>query len=93
MAQQPNICKTEYKSMFDTYQERTYSLRPSTGMLHMESWCQSIVVIVGREIVPSWCGNSGPITYLSGWSPAETPAAKAAEAATYLERAQETYVP
>ena len=37
MAQQLNICQTEYKSMFDTYQERTYSLRPSMACC-MESW-------------------------------------------------------
>ena len=70
MAQQPNICQTDYKSMFDTYPERIYiSSRPvwkekvddpriSTeaqhGMLH------GVLVLihssnVGREIVPSWC--------------------------------------
>ena len=63
MAQQPNICKTDYKSMFDTYPERTYSLRPS--MAH----CMGVLVPicssnVAREIVSSWCRNAGPITCL-----------------------------
>ena len=40
---QPNICKTIYKSMFDTYQESTYS-RSSTACC-TESWCQSVLVI------------------------------------------------
>ena len=43
-AWQPNIHKTEYKSMFDTYQEKTYSLRPSPACC-AESWCLSIVVM------------------------------------------------
>ena len=36
---------------------------------------------VGREIVPSWCRNSGPITYLQDGHQRDT-AAKAAEATT-----------
>ena len=28
IAHQPNICKTQFKSMFHTYPESTYSLRP-----------------------------------------------------------------
>ena len=35
---------------------------------------------VGREIVPSWCKNSGPVTCLQDGHQ-ETPATKAAEAA------------
>ena len=46
---------------------------------------------VGREIVPSWHRNSGPITCLQDVT-RETPAAKAAEAATPRENL-ETYVP
>ena len=45
---------------------------------------------VGREIVPSWCRNSGLVTCLQDGHQ-ETPAAKAAEAATPQE-SPETYV-
>ena len=66
--------------MFDTYQVRTYSLRPSTECC-TESWCQSVVVILG---VKYYLSHVETLAH----SPAcrmdtrETPAAKAAEAAT-----------
>ena len=74
---------TEYKSMFDTYQGKTYSLRPSRAW-YTESWCRSVVEMYGEN----QCLAS--IETLAQ-SPAhrmdtrETPAAKTAEAAAPRE--------
>ena len=62
MIQLPNICKTECKSMFDTYQESTYSLRPSTAC------CTVLVPIhstnLRRKIVSCQHRNSSPVPCL-----------------------------
>ena len=76
MAQQPNISKTQYKSMFDTYQVSIYSLRPSTPCC-TESWYQSYSSDVSEKTVSSWHRNSGPSPD-SRMDTREIPATKAA---------------
>ena len=70
-----HICKTLYKSMFDTYQPISHSLRPRKACW-TESWCQSIVVIY-VEKVSSWSRNSPAYRMGTG----ETPATKALDGA------------
>ena len=56
------IHKALNKSMFDNYQQVTYSQRPSTACW-TESWCWSLVVIY-TEKMSSWNWNSDPVTCL-----------------------------
>ena len=43
-----HICQALYKSMFDTYQQVTYSLKPRTAQF-TESWCQSVVCTFKKQ--------------------------------------------
>ena len=61
MAQQLNNYKTLYKTMFDTYQESTFS-QAQHSTLH-----RILMLICSRdmgEILSSWCRDSGPVTHL-----------------------------
>ena len=64
MAQQPNICKTLQKSVFDTYQESTYSPTDDQhNILHRILVLSCRSDIAGKTVF-SHCRNSGPVTHL-----------------------------